>query len=261
MPILLIVSLVTILLYMTAFWLVAYKIKNNGIADLAWGSGFVLLAYVNFLNSSSIECIPIFSVLMVTIWGVRLSVHLAPRIRKREDFRYAEMRNKWGNRAAVKSLAYVFLFQGFLIFCISYPIIMIIHYPRDTIQIFDIAGMAVWAAGFTVETIADRQLSRFIQKEKGPANPVLTHGLWKYSRHPNYFGEALLWWGFFFLALPGPNGWLAVFSPILIGFLLLRVSGVPLLEKRYRDVPAFQDYAKRTSVFIPWFPRKMKNQK
>jgi len=227
--------------------------------DATWGSGFVLLAYVNFIRTCTTAIIPLISVLMISIWGIRLSCHLLPRVLKKEDYRYTEMKKKWGRRAGLKSLIRVFLFQGFLILCIGYPVIMIIHHPRDTVQWLDIAGILVWTAGFSIETIADRQLKRFIKKEKGPANPVLTHGLWKFSRHPNYFGEALLWWGFFFLALPGQNGWLAVFSPILIAFLLVRVSGIPLLERRYKDVPEYQDYVKKTSVFIPWFPRKKGN--
>ena len=253
----LIISLATILLYMTAFWSVANAIKNNGIVDAAWGSGFVLIAYVNFLLSPSIALVPMISVIMITLWGVRLTAHLVPRVLKNsEDFRYAAMRKRWGKHASVNSLIRVFLLQGILILCIAYPVLMIIQCPRDTVQVSDIAGMVVWTAGFLIETVADWQLKRFIKKEKGPDNPILTSGLWKYSRHPNYFGEALLWWGFFLLALPCPGGWLAVFSPLLIDFLLIRISGVPLLEKRYKDHPEYQAYARRTSIFIPWFPRK-----
>ncbi|MCI0494991.1 DUF1295 domain-containing protein, partial [candidate division KSB1 bacterium] len=126
--------------------------------------------------------------------------------------------------------------------------------PKPGFTFFDLIGILIWIAGFLFEVIADVQLQKFIRKEKTPANPIMTKGLWKYSRHPNYFGEALVWWGIFCIVLSIPNGWVAVFSPIAITFLLLKISGVPLLEKKYQNYPAYQEYASRTSMFIPWFP-------
>ncbi|MCU0644240.1 MAG: DUF1295 domain-containing protein [bacterium] len=246
-----------IFLYLSLFYLIALSLKDNSIADIAWGMGFIVVAVLNLILSEQICWRQWIVTALVSIWGLRLALHIYLRSRgKPEDFRYAEMRKKWSDRASLKSFTHIFMFQGLILLMIAYPIIMVNANPRVGVTFFDLIGMLIWLAGFLVEAIADIQLQNFIRHEKTPANPIMMRGLWQYSRHPNYFGEALVWWGIFFIVLSIPNGWLAIFSPVMITFLLLKVSGVPLLEKKYQDNPAYQEYASRTSRFVPWFSKR-----
>jgi len=250
-------STLAIFLYMSVFYLIAFKLKDNSIADIAWGPGFVFIAVLNLIFAEQIYTKQLIITGLVSIWGIRLALHIYFRsCGKSEDFRYAKMRKRWGKRASLKSFTHVFMFQGLLLLAIAYPIIMVNIYSKSGFRIFYLIGISIWIVGFIFEVVADSQLHNFISKEKTPDNPIMTSGLWKYSRHPNYFGETLVWWGIFFIILSIPNGWLAVFSPVIITFFLLKVSGVPLLEKKYQNNPVYQDYARRTNVFLPWFPKK-----
>jgi steroid 5-alpha reductase family enzyme len=252
----LLISAAALWIYMTAFYAVARIHKNNSLADAAWGPGFVILAFLNLIMASEITLRQAVMTVLVTIWGFRLSFHVYSRNRgKPEDFRYAEMRRKWGRRAPLFSYTHVFLLQGILLFIVAIPIILINANPSASFGITETLGVLVWCAGFAFEAAADAQLSRFVRFRKSPEKPIMTEGLWRFSRHPNYFGEALLWWGVFLLAVRVPGGWTAVTSPLLMGFLLRFVSGVPLLEKKYADNPRFREYAKRTNVFVPWIPK------
>jgi steroid 5-alpha reductase family enzyme len=242
---------------MSLFYLIALNRKDNSIADIAWGIGFIFIAILNLILAESVYLRQLIVAGLVFIWGIRLGLHIYLRSRgKPEDFRYAEMRRRWGNKASLKSFTHVFMFQGLVLLLIGYPIIMVNAYARPNFAIPDLIGIVIWVVGFAFEFVADIQLQNFIRKEKTLANSVMTEGLWKYSRHPNYFGESLVWWGIFFIVLSIPNGWLAIFSPVMITFFLLKVSGIPLLEKKYQSNPAYQEYARRTSMFIPWFPEK-----
>ncbi|MBN1894859.1 DUF1295 domain-containing protein [bacterium] len=246
---------VTLWVYMTLFYFIAQKIKNFGLADFAWGGGFALVAWTGLLLDPGPSFRDWIVAVMTSVWALRLILHILPRLSKSEDFRYAKMRKNWGKRAGIFGYTHVFMLQGILLFLIAFPILMIMRDDRDSIGAWDIIGIIVWGIGLLIETTADLQLKQFLRYRSGPGR-ILQTGLWRYSRHPNYFGEALLWWGFFFMAVPGQNGWLAAISPLLIDFLLIRVSGVPLLEKHYKDNAEYQEYAARTSIFIPWFPKK-----
>lgn len=249
-------SLLGILLYISVFYLIARKLKDNSIADIAWGLGFIFIAILNLILAQQIYLRQVIITGMVFIWGIRLALHIYLRSRgKSEDFRYAEMRKRWGKQASLKSFTHVFMFQGLILLMIAYPIILVNAYAKPGFTIFNLIGILIWTVGFIFEVVADVQLQDFISKEKMPANPIMDRGLWKYSRHPNYFGEALVWWGIFIIVLSIPNGWLAIFSPVVITFFLLKVSGIPLLEKKYQNNVAYQEYARRTSIFIPWFPK------
>jgi steroid 5-alpha reductase family enzyme len=253
----LIISAAALWIFMTAFFFTARIRRNNGLADVAWGLGFVLLAFINLITAGEVTSRRIVVTLLVAIWGLRLAIHVYSRNRgKPEDFRYAEMRRKWGRRATLFSYTHVFMLQGILLFVIAIPIVLINSGPPVPFGITDALGVFVWCAGFAMEAAADAQLRRFVRFRKSPANPIMTEGLWRYSRHPNYFGEALLWWGIFLMALRAPTGWTGAVSPLLIGFLLRFVSGVPLLEKKYRDNPRFREYAGRTNAFFPWHERR-----
>jgi steroid 5-alpha reductase family enzyme len=246
-----------ILAYMTVWFLLAMVRKDNSLADVAWGLGFVLIAV---LTSSSSPAWPVRKVLanaLVMAWGLRLFAYISLRKRKKgEDSRYAEWRRKWGRRFALRSYLQVFLLQGLFMLVISLPVV-IINADRRAAPFgnLDILGAGLWLLGFLFESVSDAQLRRF---KKDPANRgrIMSSGLWKYSRHPNYFGEALMWWGLSLVAFSATNGLFAALSPALLTFLLLKVSGVPLLERRYAGNPEFEAYAGRTSVFLPWFPKK-----
>ena len=251
-------TLIVILIYMSVFFLFAQIKKNNAIVDIAWGPGFILVVLFNLLLTDNITVRQLVIAALVTIWGLRLAMHIYIRARgKPEDYRYKAMRERWGDRACIRAFTNVFMLQGVLLLTISYPLIMINHFSSEGWSLLDSIGAFVWIIGFLWEVISDYQLQRFIKFHKKGPGDIITSGLWRYSRHPNYFGEALLWWGIFLIVLSIPNGWAAIFSPMIITFLLLKVSGVPLLEKRYADNEAFQEYAKYTNKFFPWFPKRL----
>jgi steroid 5-alpha reductase family enzyme len=186
-----------------------------------------------------------------------LSYHIFKRnLGKGEDFRYAKWRENW-EHFYLTSFLRVFMLQGVLLFIISTPIIKIISAPYSSLKIIDFIGLFIWGIGFAFESAADKQLKDFKSLDESEKDGhVLKSGVWKYTRHPNYFGDALVWWGFYTIALAVSGGWIFIFSPIIMTLLLRFVSGVPLLEKRYADDEEYQKYAEKTNIFFPWFPKK-----
>jgi steroid 5-alpha reductase family enzyme len=190
------------------------------------------------------------------VWGTRLTLHIFFRNRGRgEDFRYAKWRKEWGRRVVPRSFFQIFMLQGVFLVLIALPVVLANGSTGKNLMPLDVAGAAVWLVGFFFESVGDYQLSRF---RKNPENRgrIMTGGLWRYTRHPNYFGEAAIWWGIFLIALSVRNGWLGIISPLTITFLLLKVSGIAMLEKKYVGNSEFAAYARRTSAFFPWFPKK-----
>jgi steroid 5-alpha reductase family enzyme len=245
-----------VFVYFLVFFLVAQVIKNNSIVDMGWGAGFVLLALIILISQGAYVERNLLMTLLVTIWGGRLTYYIVKRNwGKPEDFRYAKWRQEWGRWLVPRAFLQVFMLQGLLMLVIGYPIVLVNANPQPELNFFDYAGLLVWIIGFIFESVGDKQMAEF---KKDPANKghVIKSGLWKYSRHPNYFGEATMWWGIFLLALSLPSGLSAVISPLVITLLLLFVSGVPMLERKYKDNPEFQAYAKVTSKFFPWFPKQ-----
>jgi steroid 5-alpha reductase family enzyme len=248
--------LITVLSYMLVLFLLAQLLNNNSIVDIAWGFGFVLVTGVLFLFNPVIYPAKIIVMLFTLVWGLRLSLHILKRnFGKPEDFRYAQWRKDWGKSFIIKSFLYVFMTQGAFMLIISASIILVMHSPSRPFNLLDLAGVIVFLVGFGFESIGDAQLARHV---KNPLNKgkLMTRGLWKYTRHPNYFGEAAMWWGLFLLALSGPFGWAALISPLTINYLLLFVSGVPLLEKKYAGRHDFEEYKKNTPKFLPLFGKK-----
>ncbi len=242
--------------YMSAWFIAAILKRDNSLADIAWGLGFILVAFLSLLSRDGLAARPLVASTMVLVWGLRLAFHIFVRNRsKGEDSRYAAWRKAWGKWVALRSYFQVFLLQGFFLLVVSYPVLLINARSGRNFGGLDLAGSLIWILGFIFESVGDAQLARF-KKQPGNRGKIMTEGLWRYTRHPNYFGEALMWWGIFVIALSLRGGWTAVVSPVLITFLLLRVSGVTLLEKRYDKNPEFREYALRTSPFIPWFPKK-----
>lgn len=252
---------VLIAAYMTAWFVIALVKKDNSLADIAWGLGFVLVAAYTFFFRRTSLFLPVLVSVLVAVWGLRLSLHIFRRNRaKGEDPRYAAWRTKWGRTFVWRSYLQVFMLQGLFLLIIACPVILVntyrwVHPPGSHGRGVWQAGLVVWIAGFLFEAVGDAQLARF-KKDPAHKGRIMDRGLWRFTRHPNYFGESLMWWGIFLIALEVPCGWTTVISPLLITFLLVKVSGLPMLEKRYAGNPEFEAYARRTSAFIPWFPKR-----
>lgn len=242
--------------YMTAWFVVSLIRKRNDVADVAWGIGFVLVSWLSLIYSSAFDMRGIALVLLVTVWGGRLAIHIHARNKgKPEDYRYKAWREQWGKWFYLRSYGQVYLLQGALLYVIATPIIAAHLGGANPLGLLDVLGLLVWITGFAFESIGDAQLARFI---KNPDNKgkILSTGLWRYSRHPNYFGEVAQWWGIWLIALSVPGAWWTAVGPLTITFLILKVSGVPMLEKRMAENPAFDEYRRTTSVFLPLPPKK-----
>jgi steroid 5-alpha reductase family enzyme len=243
-----------VIVYMTAWFVVAQLRHRNDVADVAWGLGFVLVA----LTSLSLnEPVPrsLLVTALVAIWAIRLSLYVHFRNRgKTEDFRYRKWREEWGSSFYVRSYLQVFFLQSILLVLVSTPVIYVNAVQNPPLTYSDAAGVLVWVIGFYFEAVGDHQLRRFM---RNPVNKgrIMTTGLWRFTRHPNYFGEVLLWWGIFLIALSVPGGWRTIIGPATITFLILKVSGIPMLEAKYRGNPQYEAYQRRTSSFFPLPPR------
>jgi steroid 5-alpha reductase family enzyme len=250
-----------IMMLMTALWVVSVIIKNVSIVDLFWGFGFVLTGVFYFLKGDGSESRKILLMALVFIWGLRLSVYLAFRnIGKGEDFRYREFRKKYGeNRYWWISFFQTFLLQGVLMWLISLPLLGAQYYGHDNpLGILDFAGIMFWIVGFTFEAGGDIQLARF---KADPSNrgKVMDKGFWRYTRHPNYFGDASVWWGYGLVCLSA-GSYIPSIGSVIMTALIIKVSGVALLEKSLKEQkPQYKDYIEKTSAFLPWFPKKTKS--
>ncbi len=255
-------SAVFLFIYMNLWFILALILKDNSIIDYVWGTGFILVAAVSLLVGNAEYGLDIRKIIItsiVTLWGFRLAFHIYLRNRgKGEDWRYKKWRDEWGKWFLPRTYLQIFMLQGILLFIISTPIIIVNSTPESELFILGLVGTLIWLVGFYFETVGDWQLSRF---KKNPANSdkIMTTGLWKYTRHPNYFGEVTMWWGIYYLAITVkvPLGLFSIVSPLLISFLILKVSGVTMLESKFEGNPEFEAYKLRTNAFIPWFPKKV----
>ena len=251
---------ITVLLYTAiVFGISRYLDKRDDFADTAWGSMFALLAVTSFGMYHSFSDLWSFSglaTILVLIWSIRLTVSISKRFisSKQEDPRYSAMRAKWSGNVQLQSFVRIFMLQGVLAFVIVLPVIFI-NANNLTANPFVVACAALWLIGFVIEAIGDAQLRTFVRQPSNKGK-LMTTGLWKYSRHPNYFGELMQWWALGLLALNVPNGWIGLAGPLLLTLLITKISGVPLAEARQVDKPQWQAYKARTSVLIPWFPGK-----
>ena len=248
-----------ILVLMTSTWLISLACKDVGIIDICWGTGFALIAWTLFPNVGERLVVHWLIAVLTTVWAVRLSIHLAVRnLGRPEDFRYRAMRKRWGKSFPLASLLVVFCLQGAVMWLVSLPlqICLTASVASSTFVVATFVGMTLWAVGFVFETVGDWQLVKF-KNDAANAGRVLDTGLWRYTRHPNYFGDCLVWWGLFFIAVSQSRAWWTVISPGIMTFLLLRVSGVSLLEKTLRNSkPEYADYVSRTNAFVPGIPRR-----
>lgn len=245
-----------LLAYMTVLYVVALIKHDNSIADIGYGVGFLVVAYSSLcVVGENISLPRAILIGLVTVWGGRLSLRIYMKNKgKPEDFRYAKWRSEW-KWFRLRSYLQIFVLQGIIIYIIALPLLLIAS-KTNALKPLAIAGIVVWAVGFLFEAIGDYQLDRFLKSGESRGK-LMTKGLWSYTRHPNYFGESTMWWGIFLVTLSSTTlpWWVAIVSPLLITFLLLKVSGIPMLEARMSQHPDWHAYAKRTNAFIPWFPK------
>ncbi|MFK7819996.1 MAG: DUF1295 domain-containing protein [Planctomycetaceae bacterium] len=246
---------IAVAIMMVAVWLISLLIRDVGIVDIGWGIGFVLIAWVTFISSKQTTRCWLISIL-VTTWGLRLAGYLAKRnLGKGEDYRYVAMRERHGSRFPTVSLFTVFGLQGVVMLIVALPILTGQTQQADApIDVITMAGCVVWLVGFIFEAGGDWQLARF---KSNPQNKgkVLDRGLWKYTRHPNYFGDFAIWWGTYLIAFGSGGTWWSAVGPAVMSVFLMKFSGVGLLEKNLTRKPGYADYIARTNAFFPWFPK------
>lgn len=245
--------------------------KDNSYIDALWGLTFLFplasLLLKRYINSGSLNpdarCWIVTS--LVAIWGVRLCAHILKRHRE-EDFRYKQMRADWTEKGGKtgylwRAFVYVFMLQAlFSVICNAAALYVLIYSKSNYLIWLDILGIAVWVFGFIFEVVGDMQLKNHIADKTPGKKKFINSGLWKYTRHPNYFGEAVLWWGIYLIACAVEWGWVTVFAPAFITFLVRFLSGVPLLEKKYKGNPEWEAYCAQVNVFCPWFPSSKNNK-
>jgi steroid 5-alpha reductase family enzyme len=236
---------------MVALWLLSLRLEDASIVDIAWGPLFVVVALLGFFLGDGWHGRKVLMLAMVGLWGLRLGWHIRRRNRGRgEDPRYAKWRREAGAAWWWRSLFKVFLLQGVVLWTVSLPIQLVMTAPGPArFVVWDAIGELVWAIGFLLEAIGDAQLQAF--REDPKRSGVLDNGLWAFTRHPNYFGEAVLWWGIWIVALAVPWGWALGASPLLMTLLIRYVSGVPMAEALMEGREGWGGYVRRTSAFVP----------
>jgi steroid 5-alpha reductase family enzyme len=242
---------------MFVLWLLSLRLRDASIVDVWWGPGFVAITAVAAWAAGAAQPRALLVLALVALWGLRLGAHLHLRNRgKGEDPRYVAMRRRWGARFPLVSLATVFALQGALMWFVSLPFQMVQLAPGPGLGALDALGVLVFAVGLGFEAVGDAQLARF-KADPANAGRVMDRGLWRYTRHPNYFGDCLAHWGLYAIALSSPYAVWTLASPALMTFLLLRVSGVALLERSIgQRRPEYAAYQRRTNAFFPGPPRR-----
>ena len=242
---------------MTLVWVASLAKRDASIIDIFWGLGFVVLGWVYFASGPQQGWRQLLVPGLVTLWGLRLAIYIGWRNHgKGEDYRYAAMRRRYGDRFPWLSLFIVFWLQAALLWLISWPLYQVQRVPAPGLTWLDGLGLALFFVGLFFESVGDFQMARF-KSDPAHRGQVFDRGLWRYTRHPNYFGDATLWWGLACFAFATPDSTWTLLSPVLMTVLLLRVSGVALLEKGLSQTkPAYADYVRRTSAFFPRPPKK-----
>lgn len=252
------VSLVASLVFLSLVFVLSRWLGRLDVVDVAWGLAFVVIAVAGFVYADHMVGLNVASlvVLLVVIWGLRLAAHIAKRLKKgHEDPRYTELRQKWRGSEAVNAYFRVFLLQAVLAFVVALPVVLVNRAPEQGLGWLALAGGLIWLVGFVFEAVGDKQLADFVSQAKNQGR-VMDKGLWRYTRHPNYFGELTQWWGIFVVALVVPYGWLGFIGPLVLTVLILFISGIPLNEKRQVQKSGWLAYQKRTSVLLPLPPKK-----
>lgn len=252
-----------LLAFMSLLYIAAYVARNNGFADVGYGVAFMVVIGTALWFAPSASLWHTILGTLPFIWGARLAARIAKKnFGKPEDFRYKTWRDAWGSTFWWRSYLQVYLLQGIVIFIVALPVTLAVLYPSSTpFTWLAVLGLIIWIVGFFFEIVGDAQLDRFIGNPENKGK-IMMSGLWKYTRHPNYFGESTMWWGIALMSAALSMYPLVGFvSPILITYLLLYVSGVPMLEKRWEGNLEWEAYKARTSVMVPWFSKSNVTQK
>jgi steroid 5-alpha reductase family enzyme len=256
------INLLAVVFMMVFGWIFSVQRQNVTIVDSLWGTGFVMIAWLTFFQLDGIGTRSLLITILTTLWGVRLTLYLTWRnYGKGEDPRYAQWRKASGEHFWITSLFKVFLLQAIFLWAIAL-VIQAGQAGAGSARLgwLDLVGASIWLTGFVFEAVGDWQLARF---KSNPANRgrVMDQGLWRYTRHPNYFGESLIWWGLFVIAVSNPANWWTAVSPVIITAVLLKMTGIPLTEKLIVEKkPGYRDYISNTPAFFPWLPKKRNNE-
>lgn len=244
--------------FMCVMFIAARHIGRYDLVDVAWGLVFIVVAVTALLQANDTLTLNAVVLVLVVIWGLRLSRHIYGRLRatSSEDRRYVELRQKWqSNNERLAIFLRIYMVQALLATAVSLPVIILLSSKSEATVVWVAGGSAIWLMGFIIESLADRQLRTFIQNPLNKGR-VMVYGLWKYSRHPNYFGELIMWWGVGVMTLGVPHGWIGLVGPALLSYLIIFVSGIPPTEKAFAGRTGWDEYKRRTSVLVPWFVRK-----
>ena len=250
-------SVLVIVVSMVLLWVLSLVKKNASIVDIFWGLGFVIVGWASAINADQVSIAGKVVLALVTLWGLRLSIYLGVRNHgKPEDFRYVAMRKHYGAKFPIISLFTVFLLQGAIMMIVSLPVQIALSDENAAVSVFTFIGVLIFFVGIFFETVGDWQLAQF-KRDPQNAGQVMQTGLWKYTRHPNYFGDTCVWWGIGIVALGVSYGWIGLAGSLLMNFFLVRVSGVPMLERSMsKRRPGYDEYKRRTSSFVPRPPKK-----
>jgi len=236
--------------HLILWFLISILLKRNDVADIGWGWGFVLLS-IYHAATKPWHPVAVTCYILVMVWGARLSFYLFKRNRRKsEDFRYLQWRKEWGRTFYVRSFLQVYVLQSVFLFLIISPVLHAASFFSSQWSVFTAVGLGIWLIGFYWQVAGDRQLARFIMNRKSKEE-ILNTGLWAHSRHPNYFGEVVMWWGIYLIVWPLSGSALFVIGPLTITWLIRYVSGVPMLERRYAGNKAYEDYKKQVPALFP----------
>jgi steroid 5-alpha reductase family enzyme len=242
---------------MVSTWALSLVGRDASIVDIAWGLGFVVVAWLAFVLGDGPTERGLLVAALTTIWGLRLAAHmLSLRLGQGEDFRYREMRARYGRRFPAVSLFSVYLLQGLGMWVVSLPVQAAAALPGPSgLTALDLVGLAVWVGGMVFEVGGDRQLARF-RADPSNRGKVMDRGLWRYTRHPNYFGDFCVWWGIFLIAIAADGAWWTVAGPLTMTLIFTKLFGMPLMERHLGSTkPGYKEYARRTSAFFPCPPK------
>lgn len=251
----LLITLFVVWVYVTLGFIISLLIKRNDIADVMWGPGIAIVGATAFLLQSEHTFTMYILLALVIVWAVRLALHIGSRnLKKKEDRRYAAWREEWGKWFVPRSYAQVFLLQGLLMTVVGYSFVHASIFDTGEFGLLAMLGVLIWVYGFIFEAVGDLQLRRFLAKPENKGR-IMKYGLWKFTRHPNYFGEVSQWWGIWLIVASMPYSYIALVSPLMITFLILYVSGIPMTEKPFEGNPEFEEYKSKTSAFFPLPPK------
>lgn len=246
-------------------WIPAFILRKNDLADVLWGPAFPLCAlsavYFSGTSFSALDLRQILILSLISIWALRLFFHVGLRnlSHREEDVRYNNWRKQWGSNWIWRSYLQVFVLQALILFVFLVPVFFVLSAPSQPLEYLGTLGLLFWVSGFLFESIGDEQLRRF-KANRDNKGKLMVSGLWSWTRHPNYFGEVLLWWGIWLIAFELPGSWWTIAGPLGVTYLILNVSGVSMLEDLMRSRPGYAEYERSVSKFFPWPPARKLNE-